>query len=243
MPPSKRPARRVAARPRPDLDERDIDDEEDEAPRPKSKRRTTSSNGEVRGGWTEGQRQMDATSSYANALRLEEKSKVIKFLEDQPYANFRRHWIKRTTKDGETNRAYNCPRSIEKDCPVCEVGHRPQAVAAFNVAEIGDDGQVLLKSWDVGPRLFQQLKGYANDPKIAPLTKGFFIISKTGRGSTTAHNVNPVKASSLEEDYDIEPPDKAELERLGLYDNSIIDFPMMKDLRELAEEVADEYES
>lgn len=240
MPPTKRPARRVTAQPRED-EETEVEEAHgngDESP-PKRVRRAGAAG--IRGGWTAGQQEMDATSSYAQTLRLEEKSKFIKFLEDEPYANFRRHWIRRTTKDGESNRAYNCPRSIDQDCPVCEAGHRPQAVSAFNVAEIGDDGQALLKSWDCGPRLFQQLKGYASDPKIAPLTKGYFLVNRTGKGSTTSHNVNPVKASSMEEDYDIIPPPQAELDRLGLYDASIIEFPSQKDLRELAEEVADEY--
>lgn len=243
MPPTKRPARRVVARSR-DLDERDIDDDEgngDEPVRPAKRVKRAGAKG-IRGGWTEAQRVSESTSSFASSLRLEEKSMVIKFLEDEPYASFRRHWVERTTKEGKTNRPYTCPVTFDEDCPLCEVGDRPQAVAAFNVALIGDDGQVLLKSWDVGPRLKDQLKGYANDPKVAPLTRGFFLVSKTGRGSTTAHNVNPIKASSLEEDYDIEPPLQADLDRLTLYTPEIIEVPKMKELRELAEEIADEYE-
>jgi hypothetical protein len=240
MAPSKRPARRV---PRADLDERDIDEDGDGEVVTKPKPRVKSAGAAgIRGGWTEGQRQMDSTSSFAQTLRLEEKTIIIKFLEDQPYANFRRHWVKRHTKDGETNRPYTCPQTFDKTCPLCEAGDRPHAVASFNVALVGDDGQVLLKSWDCGPRLFNNLKGYANDPKIAPLTKGFFLVSKTGTGGTTQHNVNPIKASSLEEDYDVTPPDQAELDRLERYGPDIVDPPDMKTLRELAEEIQDEYE-
>ena len=134
---------------------------------------------EIKGGWTEGDKQMASTSSYAQTLKLEEKAQVIKFLDDTPYANFRRHWIERTTKDsGKTIRAYGCPKTVGKECPLCDAGDRPQAVAAFNIVIVGDDDNLVLKSWDVGPRLFQVLKGYANDPKIGPLTKGFFIASQ-----------------------------------------------------------------
>ena len=63
---------------------------------------------------------MASTSSYAQSLKLEDKSQVIKFLEDTPYANFRRHWVERTTKDGQTLRAYGCPKTVGKECPLCE---------------------------------------------------------------------------------------------------------------------------
>ena len=72
---------------------------------------------EIKGGWTEGDKQMDSTSSYAQTFKLEEKTQVIKFLEDTPYANFRRHWIERTTKEGKTIRAYGCPKTVRQGVP------------------------------------------------------------------------------------------------------------------------------
>ena len=240
---SKRPTRRVPAQPR---EEPEVEDEVsgngEEAPAKRVK--SAGGNDGIRGGWTEGQRQMDSTSKFAQTLRPEEKSQVIKFLDDSPYANFKRHWIKRRTKDGETNRPYTCPRTFDNDkpCPLCEAGDKPQAVAAFNVALVGDDGQVLLKSFDTTPRTFNQLKGYSNDRKIGPLTKGYFLVNKTGERGTSFTGVHPVAASSLEEDYDTTPPDQAELDRLERYDPSIIDPVDMKTLRELAEEIVDEYE-
>lgn len=252
MAPSKRPARRLPPKDDDTVeasvngDDADDDDDEDETPARSSGRSkgVTGEETEIKGGWTEGQKQMDSTSSYAQTLKLEEKAQVIKFLEDTPYANFRRHWVERTTKEGKTIRAYGCPKTVGKDCPLCEAGDRPQAVAAFNIAIVGDDDNLVLKSWDVGPRLFQVLKGYANDPKIGPLTKGFFIASRTGKRGTTQHNVSPVSRTALEEDYDITPPTKDALETLAQdkYTPAIVEIAKIKDLRELAEEMADEYE-
>jgi hypothetical protein len=246
--PSKRPARRLPPK---DLDETDIDEpttngdddeeEEDERPARGSKSRGVTE-AEVQGGWLDAQAKMEATSSYAQSLKLEEKVQVIKFLEDTPYANFLRHWVERTTKDGKTLRAYGCPKTIKKPCPLCEVGDRAQAVAAFNIAIVDNNGDVLHKSWDVGPRLFAVLRGYANDPKVGPLTKGFFIASKTGKRGTVQHNVAPVSRTALEEDYDITPPDKEDLDNLELYTPKIIEIAKRKDLEELAEEMSDEYE-
>ena len=115
-------------------------------------------------------------------------------------------------------------------------------MAAFNVALIGEDGQVLLKTWDVGPRLFNVLKGYNNDPKIGPLTKGYFMVSKTGKRGTVQHNVSSVSRTALYEDYDIEPPDQSEIDALVRYTPEVITIPKLKEMRELADELADEYE-
>jgi hypothetical protein len=238
MPPTKRPARRIVAD---ELTEA-IEPEDDDGDTISAPSMKSASNGDaIRGGWTDAQKQMDSTSSFAQTLKLEEKSTFLKFLDDLPYANFRRHWIERSTKEGKTLRAYTCLKTVDKDCPLCDGGDRASAVAAFNVALIGDDGQLLLKSWDCGPRLFNVLKGYANDPKIGPLSRGYFMVSKTGKRGTTQHNVSPVRASSLEEDYDITPPSQEDIEALGKnkYGPEIIEIPTVKTLREVAAELDD----
>jgi hypothetical protein len=249
--PSKRAVRRVPAPPRRDLDERDIDelDEngDDESPRP-SKRaagpRTAATRPQIKGGVTEAQRVMDSTSSFAQAFKPEEKSQIIKFLEPVPYAAFRRHWVDHQTKEGKQTRAYTCllTPGVGDECPMCEVGDRPQAVAAYNIAIISEDGTPIRKSWDVGARAFNVLKSYSNDPKIAPLTRGFFLVSKTGKKGGSQINISPVRASALEEDYDTPIPDQAELDKLERYGPDIVEIPTMRKMREVAAEVAEEYD-
>lgn len=235
--PTKRSIRRMPAQSRVD-----DDDGEEEAPRTKTKQRGPSNETEeLRGGWSAAQDTMDSTSSFAQTLKPEEKSQVIKFLDDDPYVNYRRHWIERTTPEGKTTRSYTCLKSFGKECALCDIGDRPQAVAAFNVALIGDDGVASLKSWDVGPKIFNILKGYANDPKIAPLSRGFFLVSRTGKRGTVNHQVIPVKASALEEDYDIPVPEKAALDRLEKYTKDIVEVPTKKTLEEVALEIQDDY--
>jgi hypothetical protein len=236
--PEKRTVRRMPAPPR-----NDVEDEEtngDEAPKPRRNVRSDDSEA-LRGGWSAADDTMASTSSFAQALKPEEKSKVIKFLDNEPYVNYRRHWIERTGPQGKSTRSYTCLKSFDRDCPLCEAGDRPQAVSAFNVAEVGDDGVVSLKSWDVGPKIYNILKSYANDPKIAPLTRGFFLVSRSGKKGTVNHQVTPVKANSLEEDYDIPAPDQAALDRLEKYTKDIVEVPTRKTLDEIALEIADEY--
>jgi hypothetical protein len=58
---------------------------------------------------------------------LEEKIQIIKMLDDQPYANYRRHWVERMTAKGKSNRPYTCLETVGRDCPLCAIADRPQA--------------------------------------------------------------------------------------------------------------------
>jgi hypothetical protein len=215
------------------------DDEEEEEPEPDAPKASKPAPPPIRGGWTEGQKTMDAASDFAQVLTLEPHVQVIKFLEDQPYANYRRHWVDRIGPKGAVKRPFICLETVNKDCPLCDIGDKPQAVSAFNVALLGDDGQSLLKTWDVGAKLFNVLKGYAQDPKVGPLTKGYFAVSKTGKRQQVSYNVIPVRARDLVEDYEIPLPDEDEIAAMAVYDTSILQIPKRSDLEEIAEEMAD----
>lgn len=225
--------------PEPEEDPADDDEAETDEPRKAAKATIPP----IRGGWTEGQKTMDAASDFAQVFQPEQHVQVIAFLEDQPYANYRRHWVDRIGPKGAYKRPYVCLETVNKACPLCDIGDKPQAVSAFNVAILGDDGQSLLKTWDVGAKLFNVLKGYATDPKVGPLTKGYFAVSKTGksgRGGSISYNVIPVRARDLTEDYDIPAPDEAEIKAMDVYDTSILQIPKRSELEEIAEEMADE---
>lgn len=196
-----------------------------------------------RGGWTAGKQQAEATSDYAQAFKPESSTQIIKFLEDAPYVNYRRHWVERTGATGKTKRPYVCPQTVGKRCPLCDIGEKPQAVSSFNVALIGDDGVPVLKTWDVGVKLFNVLAGYHDDPKVGPLTRGYFAVSQTaakGKNGTAQTNVNPVKPSALQEDWSVVPPSDNELKAIGLYDADVVRLPKKGDLEEIAAELAND---
>jgi hypothetical protein len=201
---------------------------------------STSSGVPVLGGWSQAQREMDATSTYAQALKPDTNVQIIKVLDDQPYANYRRHWVERTGENGSYKRPYVCLQTVGKPCPLCDIGDRPQAVSAFNVALFGDQNQIDLKTWDVGGKLFTTLKGFHADPKVGPLTKGFFAVNKTqgGKGKTS-NNAWPISVSTAREDYNIDPSPET-LKAVPRYDASIIDIPSVKELQEIAAEMSDE---
>ena len=234
--PRKRATKRVA----PPSSAVEPDDDDDEPAAPTLNGAAPKPRGKIRRGWSGAQQTMDSTSTFAQTYRPGETSEIIKFLEDEPYASYRWHWVDTVNNEGaKVRRPYTCGLSWEEDCPLCEAGHKASAVAAYNIAICGDDGGVQLKSWDTGPRIYNQLKGFANDPKIAPLSKGYFLCSKTGAKSTSAMNIIPVKATSLEEDYDTPVPDPDELARLVLYTEEIVEHTPRKQLRELAAELVD----
>lgn len=196
----------------------------------------------LKGGWGASQQIIDSTSSWAQSFRPEEKSQVIAFLEPSPYVAFRRHWIESIDEEkGKTNRPYVCYQTVGKECPLCKAGDKPQAVSCFNVALVDENGDVALKSWDVGARLYSVLKAYSNDPKIGPLPKGFFLVSRTGTKSTTQYNVTPVKASALAEDYDVQVPSRETLDRLTRYTADIVKLTPLSKMKDLADELGDAY--
>jgi hypothetical protein len=197
----------------------------------------------IRGGWSASQDTIDSTSNYAQAFRPETKAQVIKLLEGKPYASFRRHWIDRV---GIGKRAYVCLQSVGKDCPLCDVGDKPGAVTAFNIAVLGDDGVPVLKSWDCGVKITQQLKTYNVDPKIGPLDKRtlYFLVSKTEatQRQQVTTIVNPTRERDLMEDYGIPPltDDQMEALRKKCYTVDIITMTPRRELEEIAAELTGE---
>ena len=199
--------------------------------------------GKLRRGWSAGQSVMDSGSNYTQALKLDSNTQIIKFLEDEPYAAFQRHWIRRVSANGNTvNRPYVCLESVGQNCPLCSaLGDRPQAVSSFNVALIGDDGVPVLKTWDVGSRIFKAILNFSKDSKFGPLTRGYYAVHKTGTGTQSQTNLLPIKSdAALLDDYSVQPPTPESLSSLGLYDSSAITIPALKELQEIVAEMSDD---
>lgn len=196
----------------------------------------------LRRGWSASQQVMESGSEYAQALKVEGETQIIKFLEDDPYVSYARHWVQRSGPNGNTTRPYVCLNSLGKDCPLCNIGDRPQSVSAFNVALLTDDGHALLRSWDVGVRVNGSLRNFATDQKIGPLTKGFFGVSKSGKGTSTSYQIIPIRSeNTLADEWDVEMTDtlRAELSNMDVYDAEIIQIPKLSELKEIAAELAD----
>jgi hypothetical protein len=182
------------------------------------------------------------TGDFAKAYQDTPSTQIVKFLEDEPYANYAQHWVARVDSDGKkVNRPYVCLGTVDEACPLCDIlGDKPQAISAFNIAVLDDDGEVTHLSWNVGPRLFDDLKSFREDPKIRTLTKGFWASRRSGKGFQTRHHVVPVRSkATLLEDYEVEAPDDEVYDAVDLYEAEIVKLSTYKELEEIAEEMVD----
>lgn len=188
----------------------------------------------VRGGWGSVDAVKNADSPFAQRLKIADEPQIIKFLNDEPYASWRQHWIER-----QGQKSFVCIGEFDdKGCPLCDSGDRPSVRIAFNVALLIPGEEPALKSYEVGPRVIDQLKNFHTDPRTGPLTKQYWAVSKTGKGATTATSHQLVKDRDLEE-WGIAQIDDEGLKSLiaRAYTADIISIPSRKDLIEIANEV------
>jgi len=210
-----------------------VEDEEKE----EAEERPASASRVIRRGWGAADSVKNADSPYAQRLRVMEDPIIIKFLEDEPYASYRQHWVERSGQ-----KSFTCIADIDpKGCPLCDAGSRPSTRFAFNVVLLSSDSEPSVKSYEVGPRVIDQLKNFHNDPRQGPLSKHFWAVSRSGKGATSATNHQLVKERDLEE-WSIEPltPEDIRSSKGKAYTPDIIQIPSRKDLQQIALEDLDD---
>lgn len=189
-------------------------------------------------GWAAAENTKNAGSAYAQRLKMTEDPVIIKFLEDEPYASYRQHWIER-----KGQQSFTCISDIDpKGCPLCDIGNRPATRFAFNVALLERDSEPLIRSYEVGPRVIDQLKNFHTDPRQGPLTKHYWAVSRTGKGTTSSTNHQLVKERDLGEEWNVDAIAEAELAslRAQAYGPEIIQIPDYKTLKNVAFEEQDD---
>lgn len=199
-----------------------VEDAEEEAPATSAR--------VIRRGWGAAEAVKHADSPFAQRLRVTEDPIVIKFIEDEPYASFRQHWIERPGQ-----KSFTCIADIDpKGCPLCDAGLRPSTRFAFNVILLSNDSEASVKSYEVGPRVIDQLKNFHNDPRQGPLSKHYWAVSRSGKGATSATNHQLVKDRDLEE-WGLEALSETDLKNLRSksYGPEIIQIPTRKDLQQI----------
>lgn len=191
----------------------------------------------IRRGWGNVDTTKQADSPYAQRLKVEEKPVIVKFLEDEPYTSYRQHWVER-----QGQKSFTCLADIHpQGCPLCDAGHRPSARFAFNVALMSEDGETVVRSYEVGPRAIDGLKNFHQDPRQGPLPKHYWAISRSGKGPTSQTNHQMVRDRDLEEEWNITPLTESDLESIKgqAYDASIVPIPNRKTLVDIATEEMD----
>lgn len=190
-------------------------------------------------GWSGAKKTSDQSSDFAaNFTTKLDEEYVIRFLDDQPYGSYRQHWIDRAGK-----RSFVCPEDPDDDksprCPLCDVGDKPRAQYAFNIALLDEKGKPISRSWDVGIKLEQKIERIHKDPRIGPLSSQYFSVVRTGKGGTSDTAITPIKKRDLYEDFRIDPLTDGEFEDMKRYTKEIIveNMPGMAQLKALAKEL------
>lgn len=223
------PPRRRKSRPR--------DDDEDDEPRSKKKRR-----GNRNAGWSGHDQVRSQASGYAARFSPQKvKGEVlIKFLEDDPFANYAVHWYDPPLPKGFNKRGWMCLISVgEEKCPGCDAGDRASIVTLFNVLVLDDDGDWNLQVLSAGTRLSGQIRTLAEGK--GGLTEPYWSVVAGPSGSGTA-NFQKVKERDVEDDWDVEPLTDEELEdyeeELHVLDD-VEQVPSVREFREFTRALED----
>jgi len=178
--------------------------------------------GAVSTGWG-GAKQLkaDMPSDFPQAFTVPETPVIIKFLQHEPFANFRQHWASWLPPGSKLS--YVCPNTRDRQvCPICGKGDRPAAKFAFNLVDFTDPENPINSFLLVGFKLSKVLEGLDTARHSGPLDREdlYYSIHKTGssggrgrRGSGTVQtNLNPVKDRDLVQDWDVSPLEPTEMD-------------------------------
>jgi hypothetical protein len=138
-----------------------------------------------------------AAGAYAKDFRTTEQPQLIRFLDDAPYMIYEQHWLTRT----EGKRSFVC---LGEDCPLCTiVGDQPRPKFVFNVLVLTDE-EPNVQLLTATPTLARILQSKNEDPRLGPLSKYFWAISRQGTATTTQYIVERVKAMDLAAEWELD---------------------------------------
>jgi hypothetical protein len=169
--------------------------------------------------------------AYPTNFKLTEKPQLIRFMDDAPFYVYQEHWINRT----EGKRSFVC---LGAECPLCTIaGDHPRPRFVFNVLVLTDEEpnvQILTAT----PTLARTLQAKHEDPRLGPLSKYYWAISRQGTATTTQYVLDRVKAVDLaaEWDLDVEVAENF-LSSATRYDQSAVYISPQEELLKLARQL------
>jgi len=167
------------------------------------------------------------TGDYATDVKLSEELQLFRFLENEPFAVYNQHWVEREGKKSFV--------SIGDDDPLTVIaGLTPRPKFAFNVLNLSSE-EAEVQVLTAPTTLARQLRAANDDPRFGPLTKHYWAISRQGTGPQTVFNLQRVRATDLEEEWNLTPETvEAIAAEVTLYDNSIIKVASYEEHLEIA---------
>lgn len=192
----------------------------------------------VKSGWGSQDRSSNEGNEFAKRLKVTGDIQIIKFLDDAPYARYRQHWVER-----KGQMSFTCIANYDTGttCPLCEAGNRPSYRYNFNVVLMVAGEDPVLRSYEVGARVIDQLKNFNDHPAMGPLYKHYWTVSRSGKGATTSTNHQMVREADLS-DWGLAPLTKEQLNAFTerAYTDEIINIPSRAKLADVAMEIQTE---
>ena len=229
------------------------DEDDDTEPEEKPRRRSRKSAEDepppgIHVGLEGAERVAKSGAGTISRLTLSKEPELVKVLENGPFASYKQHWVKQG--GNQNDKPYTCPET--DDCPLCAMGHRWSKVFVFNVLHLSpNDGKPTNKILQVGVKAYNSFKSTATPRgKDKPaFDKDYWAISRSGQGTSSQTNFNPVKERDLEEDWEeifdeFEPADLGDIIEEScdhMFDWKIIQKPLSnKELRDVARHLTEE---
>jgi hypothetical protein len=168
---------------------------------------------------------------YPTNFKTKEEPQLVRFLNDSPFMVYEQHWINRT----EGKRSFVC---LGEDCPLCTIaGDQPRARFVFNVLVLTDE-EPNVQLLDATPTLARILRSKNDDPRLGPLSKYFWAISRQGTATTTQYIVERVKAMDLANEWELDVEEvEGAIASSVLYDDSAIYVSPREELLKLARQL------
>ena len=220
------PIRRIA---RPAADYTPVEDTNEETEEVEEEKSTG-----VRTGWA-GRRVAAAQGGkFPDKVKLGEDPQLFKFMDDEPYAAYRQHWIEGLTSTGK--KSFTC---LGDNCPLCDIGDSPALQVCFNVINLSTGGKPKTEVLYCGVKASGQLESLSASGATGPLTKLYWAISTSGKGTKTAYNFQSVKERDVHEDYGVAPLTEEELAAFEdeKFDENSVPRSSKSQLQDIAEEI------
>jgi hypothetical protein len=266
-----KPARRVGRGGRPgpsdntdfdemDAEEEDLEEEEEEPEKPLARKRHRAAerngsddddeevgdDGEIEGGWAafdEGRKNAPKGGGFLDRekkLKVTQEEVLLHAIDEGPFATLWEHWIDELSgKKSWICRNQKRLKSDEHDCGLCHAGDTPSQKTYFNFASLADPDNPEVLWYQASPTVVEMLKKIATNPKYKPINKLDVYLECQMVGGR--HQFHPIKASRLEEDWEVEPLTADELADLEeeRFDKSAFKKPSAARLREVAQEISE----
>lgn len=167
--------------------------------------------------------------------RVGEDEVLLKFLDDEPFGSYALHWV----DELQGKKGWACLRSLpeDQDCPLCDVGNSARARALLRVLVF--DGRPEVRVLEAGPMLGRDLAKRA-ESRHGPLSRHYWAVSAVaagadGKSGVVTYDLQVVREDEIEEDWDITPPTREELEKYGEKTFELGDVESIPSQKELAD--------